>query len=80
MVAAARAAIDDPRARFLVASEVTEDADCVLAPAALSIRPGVGDEAWAEHVRGVLHGLWARARRLLQGPPLVDFSVLVRRQ
>jgi SAM-dependent methyltransferase len=117
MVAAARAATDDPRARFVVASEVTEDADYVLASGALNIRPGVSDEAWAEHVRGVLRGLWARARRglafnllpraadpdvfvaepeewrdfcmrelpdsrvaLLQGPPLVDFSVLVRRQ
>jgi SAM-dependent methyltransferase len=117
MVEAARAAIDDPRARFVVASEVAEDADYVLASGALSIRPGVGDEAWAEHLRDVLRGLWARARRglafnllpratdpdvfvadpeewerfclrelpdsrvaLLQGPPLVDFSVLVRRQ
>jgi SAM-dependent methyltransferase len=117
MVAAARATIDDPRARFVVASEVLEDADYVLASGALSIRPGVGDEEWAAHVRDVLRGLWARARRglafnllpraadpdvfvadpvewerfclrelpnsrvaLLQGPPLVDFSVLVRRQ
>jgi SAM-dependent methyltransferase len=116
LVAAARAAIDDPRARFAVAREVLEDADYVLASGALSIRPGVGDEVWAEHVRHVLRGLWARARRglafnllpratdpdvfvadpsewerfclrelpdsrvaLLQGPPLVDFSLLVRR-
>src|SRR5690348_4357827 len=43
MVEAARAAVDDPRARFVVASEVTDDADYVLASGALSVRPGVGD-------------------------------------
>jgi SAM-dependent methyltransferase len=118
MVAAARAAVHDPRARFVVSPTVTEDADYVLASGALSLRPGATDAEWAEHVRAVLRGLWARARRglafnllprgarveadfftaepaewaqwcmrelpassvaLLQGPPLVDFSVLVRR-
>jgi SAM-dependent methyltransferase len=118
MVAAARTAIDDPRARFVVAGEVTEDADYVLASGAFTIRPGMGDDEWAGHVRATLGGLWERARRgmafnllargtrvepdafsadpqewaqwcmrelpasrvaLLYGPPLPDFSVLVRR-
>jgi SAM-dependent methyltransferase len=118
MVEAARAAVRDPRARFLVAPTVTEDADYVLASGALSLRPGATDAEWADHVRDVVRGLWARARRglafnllprgarvepdfftadpaewaqwcmrelpgssvaLLHGPPLVDFSVLVRR-
>jgi hypothetical protein len=118
-VEAARAAIGDPRARFVVAAEVTDDADYVIASGALSVRPGVGDEEWAEYVRGALRGLWERARRglafnmlprraepadpdvfttdpqewaqwsmrelpgsqvaLFHGPPLRDFSVLVRR-
>jgi SAM-dependent methyltransferase len=116
MIDAARAAITDPRARFVVASEVAEDADYVFACGALSMRPGVGDEEWAEHVRERLRRLWDRARRgmafnlltaaadpdmftavpaewerwcmrelpdasvaLFHGPPLPDFSVLVRR-
>jgi SAM-dependent methyltransferase len=118
MVEAARAAVRDPRARFVVSPAVSEDADYVLASGALSVRPGATDEEWAEHVRDVVRGLWARARRglafnllprgarvepdfftadpaewaewcmrelpcssvaLLQGPPLVDFSVLIRR-
>jgi SAM-dependent methyltransferase len=118
MVAAARAAIDDPRARFVVAGEVTEDADYVLASGAFTIRPGVADDEWAGHIRATLRELWQRARRgmafnllargarvkpdafsadpqewtewcmrelpasrvaLLFGPPLADFSVLIRR-
>jgi SAM-dependent methyltransferase len=118
MVAAARAAIDDARARFVVAGNVTEDADYVLASGTFTIRPGVGDEEWAGQVRPTLRGLWERARRgmafnllargapvkpdafsadpqewaqwcmrelpgsrvaVLHGPPLADFSVLVRR-
>src|SRR5690348_8663699 len=118
MVAAARAAVDDPRARFVVAGEVTEDADYVFASGAFTIRPGVEDDEWAGHVRAALRGLWERARRgmafnllahgarvkpdafsadpqewaqwcmrelpasrvaLLFGPPLADFSVLIRR-
>jgi hypothetical protein len=101
-----------------VAGEVSEDADYVLASGAFTIRPGVGDEEWSEHVRAALRGLWVRARRgiafnllargarvkpdafsadpqvwaqwcmrelpasrvaLQYGPPLADFSVLVRR-
>jgi SAM-dependent methyltransferase len=119
-VEAARAAHRDPRARFEVGSEVGEDADYVLASGALTVRPGVGDEAWEEHIRAVLARLWSRSRRglafnllirtdrpreegfyagepeawarwcsrelpgalvaLRMGPPLPDFSVLVRRQ
>jgi SAM-dependent methyltransferase len=118
MVATARAATDDPRARFVVAGEVTEDADYVMASGAFTIRPGVEDDEWAGHVRAALRALWERARRgmafnllargarvkpdafsadpqewaewcmrelpasrvaLLFGPPLPDFSVLVRR-
>jgi SAM-dependent methyltransferase len=63
MIAAARTLFDDPRARFVVGTEVTEDTDYVLASGALTIRPGVDDEAWAAHVRDVLRTLWARARR-----------------
>jgi SAM-dependent methyltransferase len=116
----ARAEHTDPRARFEVASEVTEDADYVLASGALSVRPGVADADWEPHLQDVLAGLWARARRgfafnmlareaqpppehiyvgdpvtwaswcsgalpdalvaLRYGPPLPDFTVLVRRQ
>jgi SAM-dependent methyltransferase len=118
MVDAARAAVDDPRARFVVADTVAEDADYVFASGTFTIRPGVEDAEWAEHVRAMVRGLWERARRglafnllargtrvkpdafaadpqewaqwcmrelphsgvaLLQGPPLADFSVLVRR-
>jgi SAM-dependent methyltransferase len=63
MIRTARARVPDPRARFVVATEVSEDADYVLASGALTIRPGVRDEEWAEHVRDLLRGLWARARR-----------------
>jgi SAM-dependent methyltransferase len=63
MVDAARAAIDDPRARFVVGSEVTEEADYVMASGTLTIRPGVGDDEWAAHVRATLRRLWTRARR-----------------
>jgi SAM-dependent methyltransferase len=63
MIAAARDAIDDPVARFVVGSEVTEDADYVLASGALTIRPGVSEEEWEAHVQEVLRGLWVRARR-----------------
>jgi SAM-dependent methyltransferase len=118
-VAAARAAHADPRVRFEVGSEVGEDVDYVLASGALTVRPGIGDGEWEEHVRGQLARLWARSRRgmafnlltrtdtpreegfyagdpetwarwcsrglpgarvaVLAGPPLPDFSVLVRR-
>ena len=55
MIRAARTRIDDPRARFEVGTQVAEEADYVLASGALTIRPGVGDEEWAAHVRDVLH-------------------------
>jgi SAM-dependent methyltransferase len=63
MIRAARSLVDDPRARFVVGTEVSGDADYVLASGALTIRPGVDDEEWAAHVRDVLRTLWARARR-----------------
>ena len=63
MIRAARGLWEDPRARFVMGSEVSDDADYVLASGALTIRPGVGDEEWAAHVRDVLRTLWAHARR-----------------
>jgi SAM-dependent methyltransferase len=63
MIRAARMLFDDPRARFVVGTEVSDDADYVLASGALTIRPGVTDDEWAAHVRDVLRTLWARARR-----------------
>jgi SAM-dependent methyltransferase len=63
MIRAARTLFDDPRARFVAGTDVSEAADYVLASGALTIRPGVGDEEWAAHVRDVLRTLWARARR-----------------
>lgn len=63
MVGAARELCQDPRARFVVGTEVADEADYVLASGALTIRPGVRDEEWAAHVRGVLRTLWAVARR-----------------
>jgi SAM-dependent methyltransferase len=72
-VEAARARVTDPRARFELASEVTEDADYVLASGALTVRPAaVADQEWEEHVRERVAGLWARARRGLA------FNLLVR--
>lgn len=62
-VEAARAEHPDPRARFEVGSEVAEDVDYVLASGALTLRPGISDEEWEEHVRGQLARLWARSRR-----------------
>jgi SAM-dependent methyltransferase len=62
-VEAARSEHADPRARFEVGSEVAEDADYVLASGALTLRPGISDEEWEEHMRGELTRLWARARR-----------------
>ena len=119
LVEAGRVATRDPRARFVVATEVLEDADYVLASGALTLRPGLGDDEWAAHVRAVLRRLWERARRglafnmlplgvprpdpdvyagdpgewaawcmralpgarvaLRHGPPLPDFTVLMRR-
>src|SRR5437763_1361237 len=60
-----RRARDEPArcARFVVGAEVTDDADYVLASGALTIRPEVGDDEWAEHVRQALRELWDRARR-----------------
>jgi SAM-dependent methyltransferase len=63
MIRAAGTLFDDPRARFEVGTEVTDDADYVLASGALTIRPGVSDEDWAAHICDVLRGLWRRARR-----------------
>jgi SAM-dependent methyltransferase len=63
MIRAARERYDDPRARFVVGTEVSEDADYVLASGALTIRPGATDDEWAAHIRDVLRTLWARARR-----------------
>jgi SAM-dependent methyltransferase len=119
MVEAARERHDDPRARFEVGSAVAADHDYVFASGAFTVRPGLDDEAWEQHLREVLPGLWARARRgmafnlmirtpkaagediytgdpegwavwcsqnlpgalvaLRMGPPLPDFSVLIRR-
>ena len=62
-VAAARAEHPDPRARFEVGSEVAEDVDYVLASGALTLRPGITDEDWEEHLRGQLRRLWDRSRR-----------------
>jgi SAM-dependent methyltransferase len=119
MVEAARGLHADPRARFEIGTEVAAGADYVLASGALTLRPGIEDAAWEEHVRATLTGLWSRARRglafnllmrrepppeptmyagdpvawatwcsgalpgarvaLRYGPPLPDFTVLVRR-
>jgi SAM-dependent methyltransferase len=119
MVDAARELHTDPRARFEVGTEVREDVDYVIASGAFSVRPGVDDATWEEHVQGALQGLWERSRRglgfnlftrgtenfkpimyagdpetwarwcsralpgalvaLRYGPPLQDFTVLVRR-
>jgi len=54
MVRAAAALVDDPRARFVVGTEVTDDVDYILASGALTIRPGVGDDEWAAHIRDAL--------------------------
>jgi SAM-dependent methyltransferase len=119
MVEAARARHDDSRARFEVGSAVAEDHDYVLASGAFTVRPGVEDDVWEEHLHEVLAALWSHARRglafnlmvrtpkpategmyagdpegwavwcsqnlpgarvaLRMGPPLPDFTVLVRR-
>jgi SAM-dependent methyltransferase len=119
MVEAARTQHPDPRARFEVGTAVREEVDYVLASGALTLRPGIEDDDWEEHVRGVLGGLWERSRgglafnlltrgakppeasvyagdpetwarwcssalpdarvALRYGPPLRDFTVLVRR-
>jgi SAM-dependent methyltransferase len=118
-VEVARQEHDDPRARFEVGGEVGGDADYVIASGALTVRPGIEDDEWEEHIRSQLRGLWERARRglafnllmrtekppnegiyagepvawarwcsselpgalvaLRVGPPLPDFSVLIRR-
>ena len=62
-VEAARAEHADPRARFEVGDDVGEDVDYVLASGALTLRPGITDEEWEEHVRAQLRRLWARSRR-----------------
>jgi SAM-dependent methyltransferase len=72
-VEAARVEHSDPRARFVLASDVTEDADYVLASGALTLRPGIRDEDWEAHIRERLAGFWRRARRGLA------FNLLARR-
>ena len=119
MVDAARGLHSDPRARFEVGTEVTEEVDYVIASGAFSIRGEIEDADWEAHVHRVLHGLWEHSRRglgfnlftrgtedfkpamyagdpetwarwcsrslpgalvaLRYGPPLQDFTVLVRR-
>jgi len=119
MVEAARGRHADPRARFEVSPEAGDEADYVLASGTFTLRAGVADADWEAHVRHLIEGLWACARRglgfnlltrgvkvvepaiytgdprewaawcsrtlpaarvaLRYGPPLPDFTVLVRR-
>jgi len=119
MVDAARDLHSDPRARFEVGTEVTEEVDYVLSSGAFSMRGDLDDAEWEANIQSVLHGHWEHARRgigfnlftrgtedfqpvmyagdpetwarwcsrslpgalvaLRYGPPLQDFTVLVRR-
>ena len=119
MVDAARELHSDPRARFEVGTEVTEEVDYVLSSGAFSMRGDLDDAEWEANIQSVLHGHWEHARRgigfnlftrgtedfqpvmyagdpetwarwcsrslpgalvaLRYGPPLQDFTVLVRR-
>jgi hypothetical protein len=63
MVDAARGLHTDPRARFEVGTEVSEEVDYVMASGAFSVRQGIPDAEWEAHVQGVLRGLWDRSRR-----------------
>ncbi len=118
-VEVAREQHGDPRARYELGSDVSEDADYVLASGAFTVRPGLTDAEWEAHVEERIAGLWERSRRglafnmltrqseapsediyigeperwarwcsrelpgalvaLRWGPPLPDFTVLVRR-
>lgn len=63
MLAAARETVPDPRAEWVLGSEVTRDADYSFVSGTFNVRMEAGDEAWTAYVQSVLRTLHERSRR-----------------
>jgi SAM-dependent methyltransferase len=63
MLAAAREHVPDPRAEWVLGSEVTEEADYSFVSGTFNVRMEASDEAWGEYVRSTLRSLHERSRR-----------------
>lgn len=65
MIAAAKARIRDPRARFAQQITVTEPADYVFACGTYNMHLGADDRDWADYVKTSLRQLWGMTKRTL---------------
>jgi hypothetical protein len=63
MLAAARAFVDDPRARWVRGAEVTETADYSFVSGTFNVRMEASDAAWQRYVEDTLRLLARRSRR-----------------
>lgn len=63
MIDAARAHIDDPRAKFRVSTTVTEPADYVFACGTFNMRMGADEDEWADYVMASLRQLWSQTKK-----------------
>jgi SAM-dependent methyltransferase len=63
MLQAARAFVDDPRARWIHGADVTETADYSFVSGTFNVRLQAGEAAWQGHIEDTLRGLAQRSRR-----------------
>lgn len=63
MIAAARAAVEAARVRFVQGSEVVEEADYVFVSGTFNVRLEASEADWDRYVKAQLETLFARARR-----------------
>jgi SAM-dependent methyltransferase len=63
MLETARRAITAPRARFVLAAEVEQDADYAFVSGTFNVRMKATREEWDAYIRQQLQALWARSRR-----------------
>jgi len=63
MLAAARAFVDDPRARWVRGTEVTETADYSFVSGTFNVRLEASDAAWQRYIEDTLRLLARRSRR-----------------
>lgn len=63
MLAAAKEAVPDPRAVFIKAAQVTEEADYSFVSGTFNVKLEASDDVWADYVKSVLLNLATNSRR-----------------
>lgn len=63
MLTAAREHVPDPRAEWILGSDVTQEADYSFVSGTFNVRMDASDEVWGEYIRSTLRTLHERSRR-----------------